>query len=192
MDNDRDLQGTELTSDLVEQLKAGNEPAFEVFLSRYEKRIFAYLATVVRSREEAEDLTQETFLRVYKNRSAIDSARNVKSWLYTIATNAAYDWFRKKKHIPELFVIDDDEAGFETADDNDTYKNIENADAVERALGRLKPEYRTCILLYYYEQFSYEEIASQLALPVNTVKTHLRRAKQQLALEIKKDSSYAA
>lgn len=177
---------------LLSQLKNGDERAFEVFLSRYEKRIFAYLLTVVRQREEAEDLTQETFLRVYKNRKAIDSARNVKSWLYTIATNAAYDWFRKKKHIPELFVIDDDEAPFETAEATDAYKDIENADAVGRALDRLKPEYKACILLYYYEQFSYEEMAEQLSIPLNTVKTHLRRAKEQLAEEIKKDSLYAA
>lgn len=181
----------EMTDRDIQNIKNGDANAFERFLSQYEKRIFAFVYTIVRHREEAEDLTQETFLRVYKNRKSIDSERNVKSWLYTIATHAAYDWFRKKKHIPEAFVIDDDEAPFETVDDGDAYKDMENADAVERALARLKPEYRTIIILYYYEQFSYEEIAQQLGAPLNTVKTHLRRAKNQLATEIKKDEIVA-
>lgn len=182
-----DMDNIVLTPEILSGLKRGDENAFEVFLTLFEKRIFAFLFTLVRSREDAKDLVQETFIRVYKNRNSLDIEKNVKSWLYTVAMHVAYDWFRKKKHLGELFLIDDDKHPFETIDEHDTYSTLESVDRVSRALVRVKPGYKAILLLYYYQSFSYEEISGILHLPLNTVKTNLRRAKLNLAEEIQKD-----
>ncbi len=154
--------------------------AFEAILSRYEKPIFNYIFRLVNHRQDAEDLTQETFIKVYTHLSSIDPEKSFQAWLYKIATNTVYDWSRKKGVHSELFIIDDPESGFETIDEDFSYINIETAKDVENALGALKPAYRAVLLLFYWQDLSYEEISSALSLPVNTVKTHLRRAKNAL------------
>lgn len=178
-----------LGTDVIVRLQKGEEGAFELFLLHFEKRIFAFLFSLVRHKEDAQDLTQETFIRVYKNRRSLDGARNVKSWVYTIAMHVAYDWFRKKKNSKELFLLDDDSRPFETIDERDAYSILESADQVDRALEKIKPSYKAILLLYYYQSFSYDEIAAILSLPLNTVKTNMRRAKQCLAEEIEKDGN---
>lgn len=153
---------------------------FEEILSRYERGVFGYIFNLVRQQQDAEDLTQETFLKVYSNLGSINSDGNPKGWVYRVAANTVYDWFRKKKIGRETLIIDDPEANFETIDPNSAYINIETSKDLEAALGQLRVVYRSVLMLFYWQGFSYEEIASQLSLPTNTVKTYLRRAKQAL------------
>lgn len=159
---------------------AGDIESFEEILFAYEKRIFNYIFSIVRQKQDTEDLTQETFIKVFKNLKLVDPTSNFKAWLFRIATNTAYDWFRKKGRQPELLIIDDPESGFETIDENFSYRNIESAKDLEDALNSLKPAHRVVLLLFYRQGFSYGEISSILSLPLNTVKTYLHRGKKAL------------
>lgn len=167
--------------DQLELLIDGDQHAFEVFLLMYEKPIFNHLIRLVGSRDEAADLLQETFIRLYTKRFQIDTEGNVKNWLYKVATNIAYDYFRKKKR--ENLVSIDDEDLSETIEAKLSYTNLEHEIAtidLENALEKIRPHYKNILLLYYREGFTYEEVAKMLELPLNTVKTHLRRARQEL------------
>ena len=161
-------------------VQKGDLEAFETLVVKYERPIFNYLYRVLGKKEDAEDVLQETFLKVYTHHRNIDPEQNFNAWLYRIATTTAYDFMRRNKQGRELFIIDDPENAFETIDEDDTYNRIETGYDLEAALQKLKPVYRTALLLYYYEQFSYEDIARVLSVPLNTVKTYLSRAKQEL------------
>lgn len=159
----------------------GDQHAFEQILYFYEKPIYNHLIRLTGSQDEAADLLQETFVRLYYKRSQIDPDGNLKNWLYKVATNIAYDYFRKKKR--ENLVSIDDENLSETIEAGLSYTSLEQEIAIidlENALNELRPHYKNILLLYYREGFSYEELAKILDLPLNTIKTHIRRARQEL------------
>lgn len=174
---------------LILSLKEGNLGAFEKTLLLYEKQIFNHIYRLVGQLQDAQDLLQETFIKLYKNRSRIDTNKSFKAWLYKIATNTTYDWFRKKSHYRGQISLDEiDEEKFETIDTQSPYYRIEASNDVAGALEGIKAAYRNILLLYYRDGFSYEEIADILGIPLNTVKTHLSRAKKQLKEKL--ESSY--
>lgn len=171
----------------LERMISGNLLAFEEILSIFEKPIFNHLIRLVRDYDIASDLLQETFVRLYQNRSRINATDNFKNWIYRVATNIAYDYFRKKKR--ENLVPIDDEILSETIEKESAYSSFEReilSTDLESALKEIRPHYRNVLLLYYREGFSYEEIAGILELPLNTIKTHLRRARQELGVLLKK------
>jgi RNA polymerase sigma-70 factor (ECF subfamily) len=170
----------------ITKMISGDQEAFEEILYVYEKPIFNHLIRLTGSRDDAADLLQETFIRVYDKRSQIDPRGNFKNWLYRIATNLAYDYFRRKKR--ENLVSIDDENLSETIEAELSYTSLGQEIAVidlENALIGINPHYKNILLLYYKEGFRYEEIAKILNSPLNTVKTHLRRARQELAKLLK-------
>jgi RNA polymerase sigma-70 factor (ECF subfamily) len=159
--------------------QGGNMDAFEKIILFYEKGLFNYILRLTTNAHDAEDLTQETFLKIFNSIKGYDPDRPFKTWAYTIATRTVYDWFRRKKVRKELFVLDEEGAD-ETFGDLSAYKDIETLKDLEFALKGLKPAYKSILLLHYREGFSYEEIAETFNIPLNTVKTNLRRAKLQL------------
>ncbi|MEN9613911.1 MAG: hypothetical protein RLZZ347_218 [Candidatus Parcubacteria bacterium] len=171
---------------VLKRLIAGDPKAFEEILTQYEKPIFNHLLRLTQDYDDASELLQTTFIKVYTKRSHIDPAGSFKNWLYKIATNVAYDFFRKKKR--EQLVFLDDESVFETIEGDTAYSTIDTEIAVhdlKEALVKIRPHHRTILLLYYKEELSYAEIADILGLPINTVKTHLRRAKIELETFLK-------
>lgn len=155
-------------------------PAFEELLSHYERPIFNYAYRMLGKREDAEDITQETFLKLYRHRRRLDPHQSIKAFIYKIATNTIYDLFRSRRQDRELFIIDNPETPFETISEETSYTTIEAAVDIATALEKISPMYRSILLLFYKEDFSYEEIAGFLDLPLNTVKTRIRRAKEAL------------
>lgn len=167
--------------DTILDMISGDPHAFEVILSAYEKPIFNHLIRLTGGVDEASDMLQETFIRLNNKRSQIDPDGNIKNWLYKVATNLAYDHFRKKKR-ENLVSIDTDDLS-ETIVSQLSYTSLEHEIAtldLERALRELRPHYKNILLLYYREGFSYEEISKITELPLNTIKTHIRRARQEL------------
>lgn len=164
--------------ELLSKLNAGNFKAFEEILLKYEKKIFNYTYRLTSNTADAEDLVQETFLRLYDKRNTLAPEKGAKNWLYKVATNAAYDIFRKRKRAGEVFLEENDE--LETKPGDSPYYHIERIKDIESALACLRPEYRSALLLFYKEGFSYEEIAVLLDAPLNTVKTYIRRGKENL------------
>ncbi len=178
--------------ELVEAAKGGNLEAFEQILFAYEKPIYSYVYRLVRQKEDAQDLTQETFVKLYKHIDSVDSEKNFRAWVYKIATNTVYDWLRKKQKRQELFIIDDPDVQFETVDVETPYQDmqrVERAKDVETALQKVRPVYRAVLLLFYWQGFGYTEIANVLSLPLNTVKTYLYRAKHALKEELSRSYS---
>lgn len=163
--------------ELLLSAKRGEMWAFEELIRLYERGVFGYLLRLTGDKEDAQDVAQETFLKVFNSISSYDTERPFKAWIYTIATRTLYDWFRKKKVRKELYIIDDEDSGFETIDETDAYKRIDTGHDLEIALKKIKPAYKSVLLLYYMQGFTYEEIAKILSEPLGTVKTNIRRAK---------------
>jgi len=168
--------------DILIQAKRGDLHAFEYILSFYEKAIYNYVLRIVRNSQNAKDITQETFIKVYTHRKDIDPEKNIKTWIFTIATNTAYDLLRGKKRKNEISIDEDDE----TISSLQTYYVQEGLISdVDKALTQINSEYRKALVLFYQQGFEYKEIAEILGVPINTVKTHISRGKEQLKEKLK-------
>lgn len=166
-------------AEIVKLAKHGDLAAFEKLLFCYEKSIYNYILRLVKQKEDAEDLTQKTFIKLYQSIKTADPDKKFKAWVYKIATNTVYDWFRKRKRSAEVLMENYDIAA-ETIPTDESYYKIDSMIDLENALDQIKPCYKSILMLYYQDGLEYLEIADILNLPVNTVKTHLRRAKLAL------------
>jgi RNA polymerase sigma-70 factor, ECF subfamily len=178
--------------DVVLMARAGREAAYRELIRRYERPIFALLFRMVRDRELAEDLSQETFVKAL---NAIESYRpefKFSSWIFKIANNAAIDHLRRREldtlsldgsphaETPEAMQATALQIGARQESPLDAVEARELGGAIESAIGKLRPEYRSCILLRHVEGRAYEEIAEMLDLPLGTVKTYIHRARNEL------------
>jgi RNA polymerase sigma-70 factor, ECF subfamily len=170
----------------------GREMAFRELLSRYERPVFSLVYRMVRDRALAEDLAQEAFIRAFNAIGTYKPKFKFSSWIFKIANNHAIDHLRKRKL--DTVSIDgspharspDDEARtrlvVESTDEApDRYVEArELGSQIEEAIGSLRPEYRTVVLLRHVEGYTYEEIAEIMEVPLGTVKTYLHRARGEL------------
>jgi RNA polymerase sigma-70 factor, ECF subfamily len=176
--------------------RGGREAAYRELVRRYERPVFALLYRMVRDRELAEDLAQETFVKAL---NAIESYRpefKFSSWIFKIANNAAIDHLRRREldtlsldgsphaETPEAMQATALQIGARQESPLDAVEARELGGAIEAAIGRLRPEYRSCILLRHVEGRAYEEIAEILDLPLGTVKTYIHRARNELRLAL--------
>ena len=182
--------------DVVALAREGREAAYQELIRRYERPVFALVYRMVRDRETAEDLAQETFIKVLNAIGTYRPEFKFSSWVFKIANNTAIDHLRRKEldtlslegsphaTTPEgveataLQVGSGDESPLETVE------AIELGGEIERAIAQLRPEYRSCILLRHVEGRAYEEIAEMLDLPLGTVKTYIHRARHELRLAL--------
>ena len=166
-----------IEKEILIKAQKGDLTAFESILSFYEKAIFNYCLRIVKNKDNAEDITQDTFIKVYTHRKSIDPEKNIKTWIFTIATNTAYDFLRNKKRKNETSLEEENE----TILDLKAYYSEEGmVSDIEKALSKINIEYKKALLLFYQEGFEYKEIALILGIPINTVKTHISRGKEQL------------
>jgi len=180
--------------DVVALAKEGEEEAYRELIRRYERPVFALIFRMVRNRELAEDLSQETFVKVL---NAIQSYRpefKFSSWVFKIANNAAIDHIRKREldtlslegsphaDTPELIEATALQISGRAESQLEEVENRELGGTIEQAIERLRPEYRACILLRHVEGRTYEEIAEILNLPLGTVKTYIHRARNELRI----------
>ena len=179
-------------ADVARLAQQGREPAFRELVRRYERPVFSLVFRMVRDTATAEDLAQETFIKVLNHIDKYRSEFKFSSWLFKIANNVAIDHLRRRQlstisidGAPNASSAADVEATrFDIADKSesalDAMEARELGSAIERAIGALRPEYRSCIMLRHVEGRSYEEIAATLDLPLGTVKTYIHRARHQL------------
>jgi len=162
--------------------RAGDIEAFEYVLSFYEKAIYNYCLRILKNSQNAKDVTQDTFIKVYTHHKLIDPEKNIKTWIFTIATNTAYDFLRGKKRKAEISLEEDNETmlAFEAY-----YPQEGLVPDVDLALEQINEEYKKALLLFYQQGFQYQEIAGILDIPINTVKTHISRGKEQLKEKLK-------
>jgi len=177
---------------LVEQCLDGDERAAREIVVRFEKPIFSLIYRMVRDRELAEDLAQETFVRTLNNLRRYDPSYKFSSWLFKIGYNLTIDHLRKKQlnvvsiHGAPDAVTPDQQAAtritLEARDERpDELLEARSIGAeIEAAIDRLRPEYRTAILLRHVQGYAYEEIAEVMEVPLGTVKTYIHRARNEL------------
>jgi RNA polymerase sigma-70 factor (ECF subfamily) len=172
---------------LVSRVLEGDRDRFTELVKRYEKRVVNYVYRITHRYEEAHDLAQEIFVKVFVALDRYDSKYQFSTWLFRIAQNTAIDALRKK-NIVEVPIAkpatDDDTKDREFADTGvSPYRALKNkqlASAIDRAVLELPPDYRELIQLRHFAELSYEEIASMKKLPLGTVKNKLFRARNML------------
>jgi RNA polymerase sigma-70 factor (ECF subfamily) len=177
---------------LAAQAAKGRDAAFRELLCRYERPVFSLVFRMVRDRALAEDLAQETFIRAFRAIGSYNPRYKFSSWIFKIANNHTIDYLRKRRldtvsidGSPHA-VTGEEEAQTRlvvesTGEGPDQYvEQRELGSQIEQAIGELRPEYRTVVLLRHIEGHSYEEIADIMDLPLGTVKTYLHRARAEL------------
>ena len=172
---------------LVELAKKGNEKAFSNLLNRYSDSIYFLLLKMVNNSSDAEDLTIEAFGKAFRNLDLFTPEFAFSTWLFKIATNNCIDFIRKKRVSPtpiDPFQNDLDNLTVniqsDLPDPEEMLINDQKIAVLRAIVNQLKPRYRNLIELRYYKEYSYEEIASELKLPIGTVKAQLFRAKSLL------------
>lgn len=165
-------------NDLVIDYRNGNREAIEVLVKRYLPSIYNFVRRFV-GEEYADDVTQETFVKVWKHINRFDEKRNFKVWLFTIARHVSIDWTRKKKLTP-FSAFEDDDGTFDVEDVSplatEIFQRKETAVALDRLLGELSPDRKSIVLLHDSEMLPFAEIAEIVKKPMNTVKSQYRRA----------------
>ena len=156
--------------DLIAKARRGHVDAYNVLVSRWEKRVFNYLLRLVANREDALDLSQDVFLKAYQNLKKLEDPAKFPGWLFRIAHNEAYSLLRKNRPDGELAVEP------KTGEASARMFPMELSLAVQGALGRLSTDQREAVLLKVYQGFKFEEMAEILACPVSTVKSRLYTA----------------
>ncbi len=173
-------------TDLISRLrKQGDVEAFNLLVSRWEKRVFNYLLRLTANSDDALDLTQDAFLKAWQNISKLDDAARFGPWLYRIAHNEAYSLFRKRR--PETATEDlglSDQRALEGGNTGRSAFPMDLSIAVTSALDRLTPEQREAVVLKVYEGFKFEEMAEILGCPVSTIKSRLYTAMDLLKTQL--------
>ena len=148
---------------LVAGYLAGDEMALEILIKRYLRPIYSFTFRFVGDSQETEDITQEVFVKVWRNLKKFDKNKKFKTWIFTIAKNTCLDWQKKKKTLPLFFA--------ETIRDPSPILN----EPLDRILERLSPKYRMVLFLRYNDHFTFREIAESLGESIDTIKTRHRR-----------------
>lgn len=160
--------------DLVLKARGGHVDAYNVLVSRWERRVYNYLLRLVANREDAMDLSQEVFLKAYQNLRRLEDPSRFGSWLFRIAHNEAYSLLRKSGADAQPAPQESRQAPL------GRLLPIEASLAVERALDRLSRDQREAVLLKVCQGFKFEEIAEIVDAPVSTVKSRVYSALQTL------------
>ncbi|MGD9158007.1 MAG: sigma-70 family RNA polymerase sigma factor [Desulfobacteraceae bacterium] len=175
-----------MTDEALVKRSLQDKDVFYFLMKRYEPVLLRYIHRMTHvSREEAEDLLQEIFIKVYRNLNGFDMNLKFSTWVYRIAHNEIISQYRKKKQNQFSIELDADDKEARSLSDllTDTlnvesqYLDKEKANAVRIALGKLSPKYRDILVLHYFEELSYREIGDILKKPPGSVATLLNRAK---------------
>ncbi|MFB3785902.1 MAG: RNA polymerase sigma factor [bacterium] len=176
---------------LISQCGQDSLPAFELLIRRWDKRILQYIYRCVGCRDEAEDLRQELFLKIYQQRKSFRPGGNFQAWLYKIATNLIIDkWARKKRPPLEPLSesLDNEWISWRLSLNGDVRRGAavrEIQSRLHAALLRLPPEERMVLILRHFENLPFKDIAELIQAPESTVKTRVYRALQTLRKELK-------
>lgn len=165
---------------LIDDVQSGRPDAPGRFIDRYQGSVLALCLRMLGHRQDAEDVAQETFLRAFRSLAGFDGNRPLRPWLLGIAANRCRTALVKRARRPGLLET--------TADQPDPRPALADPDdlagELQRALARLRPEYRAVFVLYHDQNLSYEDISAALDRPVGTIKTWLHRARAELATDL--------
>lgn len=174
--------------ELVRRCLAGDQRACRELVRRYQRPVFSVLVRLVRSAEDAEDLTQETFVRMFRALERYDTTRPFSSWLFTIASRLGIDHLRRRRvKTVSLMTSEADGSQERTIDVEDPglrpdelTQHGEEERQTQSLIDALPPHYRIVVLMRHQQDMAYEEIAEALSLPLGTVKARIHRARALL------------
>lgn len=187
--SDRDID-----QQLVERVQRGDKAAFDLLVSKYQRKIFRLLSRLIRDAAEVEDVAQEAFIKAYRALPNFRGESAFYTWLYRIAINTAKNHLVSQgRRAPTSTETEIEEA--ETFDDGEHLRDLNTpeamllsrqvADAVNRAVERLPEDLRTAVVLRELEGLSYEEIAETMNCPIGTVRSRIFRAREAIAEELR-------
>ena len=169
--------------DLMRRVQEGEMVSYNTLVNRYKDRLFNVLYRMLSSEDEANDLLQETFLRVWQHKMSYDFRFAFSTWIYTIALNLARNELRRRKKIKFLDIFDFADKLAAKEEKKDTSSNLKTL--LEAEMKRLPEKYKTAFLLRDVDNLSYEEIAQVLGVPLGTVKSRVNRARAILRTRLK-------
>jgi RNA polymerase sigma-70 factor (ECF subfamily) len=175
---------------LIEQCLSGDQQAWETIVRQHWRKVFNVAYKFVGKHDEAEDLTQDIFLKIFKALRTFDRRANFQTWIVSISRNLCIDHYRSVRKERQTIARDVDSTELQPAStDRGPYAAAEHQDLRELlrvALGKLPPALRTAVVLRDLQELSYQEIADQLALPEGTVKSRINRGRLELARQLKR------
>lgn len=168
-------------ADLVRRCLRGEADAIRRLVEQYQAEVYGLCVRLLTHRHDAEDVTQEVFLRIFRSLRRWDSSRPLKPWIVGITVNRCRTWLSQRTRRPELIDYLQDTAPAPPADDS-----AELLREIRDALAELRPEYREVFVLFHEQGHPYEEIAEALERPVGTIKTWLHRARTEVLERLQK------
>lgn len=174
--------------ELIVRARKGNEAAYRALLEKYERPVFNICLRMMRNREEAQDLAQDAFTKVFSMLDRYNPTYAFSNWLFKITSNLCIDSIRKRRvdTLPMDEPVHSDGGDFErqyespSDDPSQVFDKTEKMRVLSRAIDNLPEHYRIMIVLRHQEDLSYEEIAQSLDVPLGTVKARIHRAREML------------
>ena len=177
--------------DLIERFQRGDLYAFDLIVKRYKDQLLNFVFRFVGNHEEAEDIVQETFLRVYRKRKAYKRIAKFSTWIYTIAGNLARTELRRRKR-KKLFSVTDmgyEDRDYEISDGGlspESHVNeILQEEIIQKEINNLSPKFREVIVLRDVQELSYDEISKIIKVPIGTVKSRVNRGRLKLQKKLR-------
>lgn len=172
---------------LIQRVLRGEQQAFQQLVERYQDLVFTLVLRVLQSREEAEEVTQDVFLKVYNRLGQFEQRSRLSTWIYTIAYREALDQIRKKKRM--LATLSPEDSTLPLVDNTTAspMQSLQEQDMqalVSQALARLRPEDALVLHLFYLQDHSVQEVAGVTGMTTSNIKTKLHRLREQLRVDI--------
>jgi RNA polymerase sigma-70 factor (ECF subfamily) len=161
---------------VIKRIKAGEFDLFEDIVKRYQNGLYNFIFTIVKNKDDAMDLCQETFLKAYKALSSYKGKSSFSTWLYRIGYNTSINYLKKNKRMINLEI-----EKLNLHYQNNEYEKVEKKEmkkAIGEILSNLNAKYKTPIFLFFNENRSYKEIAEIMKIPLNSVKSYIFRGKE--------------
>ncbi|NLM36749.1 MAG: sigma-70 family RNA polymerase sigma factor [Firmicutes bacterium] len=168
---------------LIRKAKARDEEAFRALVELHKAKVYHLLLGMLRDEDQAQELTQETFVKAWKGLPAFRGESTLWTWLYRIAYHTAVDYLRKKKRQEEIVVLEETGGELSKGPENDPLELVIKRDKEEdlhQALSRLSLRQRVVLILYYFQGLSYREIAAVTRRPLASIRADLHRGKERL------------
>lgn len=171
-----------ITQEIIDDAIQGEERAFEAIYRAYFGFVSNVSYRIVKTKEETEEVCQEVFMTIYRKLYTFSRKSSLKTWIYRVTINCAIRYSQRKSK-ERKGMVEYDEGAFEDSIQNDARDKIDNQEnekLVSRLLDSLSLEQRTCIILRSIEGLSYKDIASTLKIPINTVRSRIKRARETM------------